>query len=277
MASRFDDIRSTAYALASAIHLLTILWPKRVETFEELSYQAKIAARNHNDAYLQIFVQFAVASNEIHRGRMIQAHEAAETGIAIGRRMKDPRSIGFGMNIHAWAALLGDDYLGALNFAETGTSIARTPYDLAGIKNVQIAALVLLRRPEAFVILRDWISQCIANGWHWHLSGADGMWGGALVVHGEIGEGIRWMKQSISRLEREGYRVAADWQRMFLCEIYLEIISGNERPPAKVLARNMLTLVAVMFTAERRIRALVERVAKTLDSTRTATISVGAR
>jgi hypothetical protein len=47
---------------------------------------------------------------------------------------------------------------------------------------------------------------------------------------------------------------------MFLSEIYLEIISGKEKPSAKVLARNMLTLVAVMFTAEKRICALVGRV-----------------
>jgi hypothetical protein len=45
-----------------------------------------------------------------------------------------------------------------------------------------------------------------------------------------------------------------------LCEIYLEIISGKEKPPLKVLLRNFLTLATVMFTAEKRIRALVARV-----------------
>jgi hypothetical protein len=80
----------------------------------------------------------------------------------------------------------------------------------------------------------------------------------ALVLHGEISEGIRWMEQSISKREQEGYRAAADWYGLFLCEIYLEIISGT-KPPPKVIARNILTLVAVMFTAQKRICALTER------------------
>jgi hypothetical protein len=68
------------------------------------------------------------------------------------------------------------------------------------------------------------------------------------------------IEAAIVRRENEGYRRSADWWRMFLCEIYLEIISGTEKPPAKVLVRNILTLVAVMFTAEKRICALVERI-----------------
>ena len=43
--------------------------------------------------------------------------------------MNDPRSIGFGMQLQAWVALVGDDYHAALNFAETAMSVARTPFD----------------------------------------------------------------------------------------------------------------------------------------------------
>lgn len=109
-------------------------------------------------------------------------------------------------------------------------------------------------------MLRDWMHQCRVNGWPYMLAAGDGLYGIALVLHGEISGGIHWMEQAISRREREGYRTAADWYRMFLCEIYLEILSGKERPPAKVLVRNILTLVNVMFTAQKRICALVEQV-----------------
>jgi hypothetical protein len=44
------------------------------------------------------------------------------------------------------------------------------------------------------------------------------------------------------------------------CEIYLEIVSGTEKPPAKVLARNLLTIIVVMLTAEKRISRLVAQV-----------------
>ena len=179
--------------------------------------------------------------------------------MAVGRRMNDPRSIGFGMQLEAWVALVSDDYEAALNFAETGIGIARTPLDRANAVNAKNAALVLLRRPQALPMLQDWMHHCEVNDWRYMLTGIDGVYGIALVLHGEISEGIRWMEQSISKREQEGYRAAADWYSLFLCEIYLEIISGT-KPPAKVIARNILTLVAVMFTAQKRICALTERV-----------------
>jgi hypothetical protein len=92
------------------------------------------------------------------------------------------------------------------------------------------------------------------------LAGIDGPWGVALVLHGEFGSGIRWLEESILRRESERYRTAADWYRLFLCEIYLEIIAGKEKPPRTVILRNILTLIPIMLTAEKRILALVRRV-----------------
>lgn len=191
---------------------------------------------------------------------MAKAHEGAEELIAVGRKMNDPRSIGWGMALGAWVALTSDDYLAALNFSETSMNIALTPYDRGTAKASKIAALVLLRRKEAFLTLRDFMGECSTNGWHWFTASTDGLWGVALVVRGEIGRGIRWLEQSTLRREQEGYRAAADWYRLFLAEIYLEMISGAEKPPARILLRNLLTLVKVMFTAQKRILLLVERV-----------------
>ena len=62
-----------------------------------MSREAIAAASNVDDAYVQCFVQFAVGWEEVHRGHITKAREAAEELIAVGRRMNDPRSIGFGM------------------------------------------------------------------------------------------------------------------------------------------------------------------------------------
>jgi class 3 adenylate cyclase len=259
-AFRLRDAKSMAYALGSALQISTTISPKSVDVFEALSHEAIAAASSIDDPYLQVMIQGIVGWDEIHRGRMARALIAAEELIAVGRRMNDPRSIGFGMQLQGWIALTSDDYEGAVNFAETAISVACAPYDRVSAKNIKTAALVLLRRPEAFQTLQDFMDHCEVNGWGWVLAAADGMWGIALVVHGEIGEGIRWIRESILRREQEGYRVAADWHRLFLCEIYLEIISGKEKAPTRVLARNILTLMVVTFTAHKRICALVEKV-----------------
>jgi class 3 adenylate cyclase len=260
MAARLHDVKSTAYALASAIHVSTFIAPMPVDVFEALSREAIAAASNIDDSYLQCFLRFVVGWEEFHRGRMAKAHAAAAELMAVGRSMSDPRSIGLGTMLHAWVALTSDDYATALNFAETSIGIACTPWDREGATLAKLIALVLLRRPEAFPVFRDFMDHCRAEGWGQFLAGVDGVWGVALVLRGEMGAGLRWMKQSISTREREGYRAAADWCRLFLSEIYIEIISGNERPPAKVLARNLHTLAAVMFTAERRVHALIREV-----------------
>jgi len=54
----------------------------------------------------------------------------------------------------------------------------------------------------------------------------------------------------------------ADWYRLFLCEIYLEIISGAEKPPLSVLLRNIVTILKVVFTARRRVLALLGNIRK---------------
>ena len=260
LATSLHDTMSKAYALASAIHVSSIIAPKPVDIFEELSREAMTAAVNIKDAYLQCFVRFAMGFEELTRGRMTKSNEAAEELMIVGRRMGDPRSIGFGMQLQAMIAMTSDDYNTAFNFAETSMSIARTPFDRANATNAKITASVLLRRPEAFETLRDFKEKCADDDWQQHVNSLDGIWGVALVLEGDISGGIRWIEASILRRDQEGWRAAADWFRMFLCEIYLEIISGNQRPSAKVLLRNLMPLVAVTFTAQRRITTLLERV-----------------
>jgi len=260
MAARLRETISRAYALGSAIHLSTIIAPYSVEVFEELSREAMIAASTINDAYLSFFLRYAVGWAECHRGRMAKAHEAAEELMAAGRQINDPRSIGYGMRLHAFVALVSGDYDAALNFAETGMGIACTPWDQALLETQKVGAFVLLRRPQSVQMLQDFSDKCATNGWHQMASGADIVRGVTLAINGKIGAGIRSMQQAILRREQEGYQTAADLTRGYLCEIYLEIIAGNAKPSLKVIARNILTLVAVMFTAQKRILALVDKI-----------------
>ena len=58
----------------------------------------------------------------------------------------------------------------------------------------------------------------------------------------------------------DGYRRMADWCRLFLSEVYLQIIAGNEKLPFLILLKNLPILMMVMVTAPSRIRALMMRV-----------------
>ena len=260
MASSLGDFRSRAYELASEIHLSTIVMPYSTVKFEALSREAIVAASEANDVYLEIIIRNLIGYEEFHRGRITKATEAAEELMAVGRRMNDRRSIGLAMQLQAWKALTSDDYERALGFAEIGMLSACAPADRESAKNAYVAALVFLRRPESFRELQASMEQCTIGSWRYMLVGLDGTYGVALAIRGEIGAAIRWLAGAILRREQEGLRSAADWYRMLLCEIYLEVISGKKKPSATVLLRNALTLASIILGVQRRVSTLVERI-----------------
>ena len=77
-----------------------------------------------------------------------------------------------------------------------------------------------------------------------------------------MSEGIHIIEQSILKRENEGCRGIADLGRLILCEIYLQIIAGNEKPPLRVLLRNLPIILKVIATASSRIPTLVASVLK---------------
>jgi hypothetical protein len=62
-------------------------------------------------------------------------------------------------------------------------------------------------------------------------------------------DGIRLIEGAILRCDKEGYRDMADWSRLYLAEVYLEIIAGREKPPFLTLLKNLPILLKVMVTA----------------------------
>ena len=79
-------------------------------------------------------------------------------------------------------------------------------------------------------------------------------------MNGRIDEGLRYIEQTISRRDEEGYRASADWCRLFLCEIYLDILSGTGKPSLGLFLRNFRSLASVLTFGAKRIRALIEQV-----------------
>ena len=79
-------------------------------------------------------------------------------------------------------------------------------------------------------------------------------------MNGRIDEGLRYIEQTISRRDEEGYRASADWCRLFLCEIYLDILSGTGKPSLGLFLRNFRSLAWVLTFGAQRIRVLIERV-----------------
>lgn len=261
IAERLGDSRSKAYALTSEILVSTIVAPKPLQEFEALKKEAIKAASNTPDAYIQNWTRFVVAWEEFHQGRMNEARDSARDLMEVGRLLDDPRSTGLGLCVLALIALLSDAYVEALEYSEQSIAVATTPFERETALNIKGCVLVLLRRTEDGLMLLDaFRRRCFADGDLYSLTTSDAIIGVSKVILGNIAEGIRLLEQAISKRESEGYWAAADWYRLFLGDVYLQIIEGNEKVPFATLSRNLPILFKVKGTASSRVRALMAHV-----------------
>ena len=259
IADRLGDDRSKAYSLAAELHVSTIVAPKSLEQYEKLKREAMAAASNTTDVYIQNWIRWAVGWEEFHRSRIIQARDSAHELMRVGQMLNDPRCTGQALNLLAWIALVSDAYDKALEYSEQCLAVAIAPLDRIGAAGGKGCALVLLRRTEeGAALLEDHRRRCIADGNLYTLAGSDAIVGVCKALQGSIKDGDRIIQDAIVKREHEGYRDAADWYRGFLIEVYLQIISGNERLSFPTLLRNLLVLLKVTITGSRRIRALIK-------------------
>lgn len=260
MAVRLGDPDSMAYALVSELSVSCYCAPLPIEVFESKRREAEAALASVDDAYLQNFYLAILGWNEVSRGRVTKAHEAADRLMSAGVSMSDPRSLGYGTAMKALIAMVSDDHETALEMSEQALDVSRAEFERAIAAAARSAALVPLRKPGAIEEVKRYVAMCAENGWTLFLSGPDMMLGVALAMDGRIGDGLRHIEKVIARREAEGYQTAADWYRLFLCEIYLEILSGKGGASPGVLLRNIRSLTGVFVFGEKRIVALVEQV-----------------
>ena len=204
----------------------------------------------------------------MHRGRMNDARASARELLEVGRLLNDPRSTGFGLNLLSIIAMVSDLYTEALEYSEQSLAVAVTPWDRAATSVAKGCALTLLRRlEEADKTLEQQSNRIASEGDLYSLTGVAPMLGFSKIFHGKITEGMRVIEGLIVTRDKEGYRGNANWYRLILAEVYLEIIAGKEKPRFIVLLRNLPFLVKVMIMASSRIRTLVTEALKILRNT----------
>jgi tetratricopeptide (TPR) repeat protein len=199
---------------------------------------------------------------------MNDARDAARELMQLGRLLNDPRSTETGLWLLSIIALLSESYAEALEYSEQSLAVAVTPVGQNLGTAFKIFDLVALRRTEeGAMLLEAYRRRCVADGLLEHLNGTDTIFGVCKILQGNIRDGLRLIEEAILRREKDGFRAMADWSRLNLAEVYLQIIAGNEKPllptllgNLPTLLRNLPILVRVMLTAPSRIPDLLKRV-----------------
>ena len=260
MAQRLGDPKSVAYALVSELSASSYAAPTTMEVFEAKRREAEAALAGIDDAYLQNFYLAILGWDDVSRGRVVQARAAADRLMEIGQSTNEPRALGYGTAMKALIAMVTDDYEQAAEMAELALGVSRAPFEKAIAASAKYAALAMLNRPGAVEDVGRYVAMCEENGWILFLSGPETLVGVSLAMAGRIDDALRQIEAAIVRREKEGYRAAADWYRLFLCEIYLAILSGEGGGSLGVLVRNIRSVAGAVLFGSRRIQSLVETV-----------------
>ena len=206
-------------------------------------------------------IRWVIAIDEIARGRMLAARQIAEEMSVIGRQLDDPRPRGMGLGILGWIALTSDDYGKALRCAEECLQSAYMLQERLNALGVKGSALTLLKRlEEAKIVLADVRAQLIELNWRYELLLLDPALGILAVLNGKLGEGIRIIEGAIATAHRDGWRAAEDWAKLFLCEVYLEIMFSKEKPTFRFILQNSKMLIRVLFVGRSSIETLISEV-----------------
>ncbi|MBI1173322.1 AAA family ATPase [bacterium] len=257
MADRLGDPKSQAYALASELALSCYYRALSSDAFETRQRRAEAALEQFDDAYLANFLTAYVGWNELMRGRVTRAVAAADRILKTGMARGDPRSLGYGLAMKALIAMISYDYAKALEFADQALAASRAEFERAIAMSARCGAIIPLGVAGARAEVEAYVAACASRGWTLFRSGPETILGVACALEGRLGESLNRLEAIIRDLEARGNLAAAGWNRLFLCEILLEILSGKEMPPPRVLWRNLRTLLAVKLFGAARIEAQI--------------------
>lgn len=260
MADRLGDPDARAYALVTDLALSCHFQPYPAEAFEVRAREAEEALARLDDAYLRNYLLAYLGFDKVCRGLVTEANALADQMIERGTERNDVRSLGYGTAMKALIALCTDDYPTALQRSEEALGFARVEWERAIALASRNAALIPLGAPGAAAEVERYLEESARNDWAMMSSGPEAMLGIGMLMQGNIGEGIAQIRKTIARREAEGNNTSADWSRLYLCEVYLAILSGQGGASLRVLLRNFRALVGVLLTGPRQIREMVGRV-----------------
>ena len=260
MAASMDDPMARAYALVTELAVPNYTEPLSDDTFEALIAEADALIPTLGDAYLDNFYPSQVLWRHITRGLVGRADATVLAMLEAGEARDDPRSLGYALAQRALIAMLGGNYQRALDLSERALTEARTEWDRAAARSSRVSARIALGKDGAMEEADAYLAHCRAEGWHLYESGPDSVYGLGLAMRGEIGAGLRHIEAAIARREAEGYLPAEYWSRLYICEIYLAVLSGEGDASAGTLIRNLPTLVPILVSGRRRVRALVSEI-----------------
>ena len=261
IAERIGDIRARAYARALLLLSRIILGLDPLEAADRMKEELARNAARSGDNFILNWAQVFIVFDYFYRGLNKEARHAATRLIASGQERNDPRAIGQANLMLAYTDMLGDDPIAAITHAQECIRVAVAPNDKRQGAVIKATAEILLGRA------REGLAELDAANAEFERLGSllfvqTAPRGVALAMMGRISEGIRVIERQIAQSDSIGDQIRAAWSRIILAEVYIQILSGKERPTLSVVLKNLWTIVGVMIFGIGRARDLLKKSAE---------------
>ena len=198
-------------------------------------------------------------SDAISHGRFTEGHELCLELFELSRSSGDPRPMGFGYWQTALNDLTRDQPVEALKNARQSMQVALAPIDHLFARSAEGGALALLgRAEEAVTVLADVVKKSQARGLTLLIMTAGPFYGASMALAGQLGRGIRYIHASIKQTESWGNPYWPVVGYVLLGEIYLQIATAPERPPFRMIIRNLLFVLTNVPIAAWKARRYFE-------------------
>lgn len=244
MAERLGDDRSKAAARAGWILSKCLLGQSSAEEADRQIDLALSESQRVDDAHLLYLVLWSCAWDCFQRGQTDRGRAYCRELQERGRRLGDPRLEAAGLGNLAWFDLVDERYEDMLANANASLEIAIAPMDIGLAQLLKGMAMVFTGRiEEGADLLWSTRTRCMEAGWTYITSASDTALGFTMVLRGEFEKGVRFLEAIIQTDIDLGFVVGRDMSRMYLTQVYLELLAPTQPRPIGVTLRNLPFLV----------------------------------
>jgi hypothetical protein len=259
IAGRLGDPRARAYARTGDLYISAILARYPLEEAERIGADLIADCKIARDNWMVNWAHFSVAFDYMSRGLMNEARDWVWKLMAGGRERDDRRAIGMAHWLLCWINLADARYEDAIADAEESLRTAIAPFDRYAALGCGATASILLGHTVGGLAqleeARRWTSEM---NYLWaERSMACGI-AAAYALAGRLREGVALLEREIDASDKDGDRLNACWNRIFLAEIYIEILAARQKVAIGVLLKNFWAILRGKLFGARLAGALLE-------------------
>jgi class 3 adenylate cyclase len=261
VAERIGDAKAVGRARTALLFCVSAFAETPLDLAQKEARETLADAERAGDGYNINWAYWNIAWDYLTRGLMQEAEQWAWRLVSSGRERNDGRALGLAYWTLAWIDVCNGRYDSAILNADECLRAAVTPWDevigaiakaTAKLFNRDVQGLTRIQE------LRRWASE---HGTKYADVAMEGALAVGLVLSGRVSEGIKFLESAIAARDADGFRSVAAWNRITLAEIYLEILTARERPPMRIIVKNLWTFLASMLFGARRAEELLEKAA----------------